>query len=285
MRQVLGNRVQKSIMMVVILLTSTLVSVEANSSGAEVVEFSTNGEILLLDGESNVIVSLSMDNPSTEDFDESEEIRDVTFLRHRPSNEAISITHDSSDLYLAWNDGLVEHFMKQGGSSTFVHWVKASERTFSPAASSIQITEQGLFSWTTNSDNKIRMIQKSDIDLSFPQVQEIEIEGAGQGVSDYTQINGQIFALGSSGDSVFETLPTSTPNSLSAISNMWAREDLRSIKAVSTIRNADGDNSINQLIVVESGGIRLLEMNPSVEERKHILETISLYKIFLGQVV
>ena len=132
MRQVLGNRVQKSIMMVVILLTSTLVSVEANSSGAEVVEFSTNGEILLLDGESNVIVSLSMDNPSTEDFDESEEIRDVTFLRHRPSNEAISITHDSSDLYLAWNDGLVEHFMKQGGSSTFVHWVKASERTFSP---------------------------------------------------------------------------------------------------------------------------------------------------------
>ena len=82
MRQVLRNRVQKSIMMVVILLQlKTLVSVEANSSGAEVVEFSTNGEILLLDGESNVIVSLSMDNPSTEDFDESEEIRDVTFLR------------------------------------------------------------------------------------------------------------------------------------------------------------------------------------------------------------
>jgi len=273
MRHFLGNRVQKSIMMVVILLSSTLVSVDANSSSSEVVEFSTNGEILLLDGKSNVIVSLSMDNPFTEDTDESEEIRDVTFLRHRTSNEAVSITHDSSDLYLAWNDGLVEHFMKQGGSSTFIHWVKASERTFSPAAFSIQITEQGLLSWTTSSDNKIRMIAKSDFDLSFPQVQEIEIEGADQGVSDYTQINGQIFALGSSGDSIFETLPTNTPNSLSAISNMWAREDLRSIKAVSTIRNADGDNSVNQLIVVESGGIRLLEMKPSVAERTHILET------------
>ncbi|HIO25193.1 MAG TPA: hypothetical protein EYN17_04660, partial [Candidatus Poseidoniales archaeon] len=266
-----------------VMLLSTLLSASSISAINETVEFSTDGDILLLDGASNAIISLSMDNPQTENFDESDEIRDITFLRHRlPNKEATSITHDNTDLYIGWNDGLVEHYAKQDGMPPFVHWVKTGDRVFAPPAISVQLTDQGQLSWVTLDDNKIRIIGKSDFDLSFPQIIEKTIVGAENGISSFTLLDGQLMALDSSGNSIMETTSTQEPDSLAVISKMWAREDLRSVKAVSSIRNGlgtDGSGS-SQLLVVESGGLRLLEMAPSID-RTHILQTTPSADIIL----
>ena len=151
-----------SILMTMIMVFSTLLNPAVAQSSQ--FEFSTRGEILLLDSENQMIISIDHEDLlKTGDIDYA--TQSTTSLVNAYHAKPTSLTHDYNHLIIGYDDGWIQVYSKEDGQTPFTHWTSynAFSLPTNHIATSLTLHSGNLY-WTSNNDAIIRSTPISTLD-------------------------------------------------------------------------------------------------------------------------